>query len=114
VLARAKLAYKQWVILHRNFPRTERYGMGTKIDILLLELLDLLRKAAYVQRDQKIKLLESALDKIDSLRFFIQLSWELQAISNKQFNNLGGTIEEIGKMLGGWKKSIITKTSAIR
>jgi len=101
--------YKQWVILHRNLPQTERLGLGSKIDLLLLDLLELLRKTTYTPLDKKIALFESAMDKIDSLRFFARLLWELRLISNKQYGNFGSEIENIGKMIGGWKKSIIKK-----
>ncbi|MBU1164619.1 four helix bundle protein [Patescibacteria group bacterium] len=109
VLEKTKSAYKQWVILHRNLPQTERLGLGSKIDLLMLDLLELLRKTTYTPLNKKIALLESAMDKIDSLRFFVQLLWELQLMSNNQYSNLGSEIENIGKMIGGWKKSIIKK-----
>jgi len=95
--------------LHRNLPQTERLGLGSKIDLLMLDLLELLRKTTYTPLNKKIALLESAMDKIDSLRFFVQLLWELQLMSNNQYSNLGSEIENIGKMIGGWKKSIIKK-----
>ena len=75
----------------------------------MLDLLELLRKTTYTPLNKKIALLESAMDKIDSLRFFVQLLWELQLMSNNQYSNLGSEIENIGKMIGGWKKSIIKK-----
>lgn len=70
--------------------------------------------ARKVNPAQKVGLLENALDKTDSVRFFIQILWELHLISNTQYIDFGGEIENIGKMLGGWKKGIIAKTSAIK
>ncbi len=98
--------------MHRNIPRTERFGLGSKIDFLFLELLELLRKAVYSPVGIKIVLLEDVIIKIDSLRFFFQLLWEARLVSNNQYISLGNDIEELGKIVGGWKKGIINKTSA--
>ena len=94
-------------------PRTERFGIGLRIDTLFLDLLELLRKATYANITHKIPLLEDALLKTDSLRFFLQISWETKILPNDQFVNLGKEIEEIGKMTGGWKKGLLTKTLPI-
>lgn len=100
--------------MHRNIERIARFGIGTKVDILFLDLLELLRKATYTPINKKLVLLEATSDKIDSLRFFFQLLWETKLVSNKQYISLGAEIEGIGKIIGGWKKGIISKTSAIK
>lgn len=82
ILEKAKAIYKNWIVIHRNIPRTERFGIGTKIDFLFLELLELLRRAVYSSVSEKIKILENTTGKIDSLRFFVQLLWETRLISN--------------------------------
>lgn len=110
VLEKAKNTYKSWVIIHRNIPRTERFGIGSKVDSLLLDLLELLRKVAYTPIPQKIGLLENVSIKIDSLRFFIQLLWELHIVPNTQFISLSTEVENIGQMVGGWRRGLLAKT----
>lgn len=100
--------------MHRNIERTVRFGLGTKIDVLFLDLLELLRKATYTPINRKLTLLEDASNKIDSLRFFFQLLWEAHLVSNKQYISFGAEIENVGKIIGGWKKGLISKTSAIK
>ena len=95
-------------------PRTERFGIGTKIDILFLDLLELLRRATYAPLPKKIETLEACLNKTDSLRFFTQIAWETHLIPNAQFTSLGDDIEAIGKMVGGWRKGLLNKTSTAR
>ncbi|MFA4996426.1 MAG: four helix bundle protein [Patescibacteria group bacterium] len=112
VLERLKNAYKQWILIERNLPKCERYGLGQKVDILFTDLLDILQKATFSPVESKITLLGQSLSTIDSLRFLIQLCWELKLIPPKQFTTLGQEIEEIGRMIGGWRKGLITKTSA--
>lgn len=101
-----------WIPIHRNMPRVERFGIGTRIDTKFLDLLNLLRKAAYARAEDKVEPLKNAVSTLDSLRFFLQLSWEVSLIPNKQYTRLGKDVEEIGRMVGGWKKGIEKKTSA--
>jgi len=106
--------YKNWLEIHRNVERTARFGIGIKIDNLFLEILELIRKAVYTPVNKKLILLEAVSDKIDSLRFFFQLLWETHLVSNKQYISLGAEIENIGRIVGGWKKGLISKTSAFK
>jgi len=68
----------------------------------------------YAGLSQKASVLEEALGKTDSLRFFIQIMWETKLIANTQFTSLGTEIETIGKMIGGWRKGLLTKTPATK
>ena len=109
VLEKAKTVYKKWIETHRNLPRTQRFGIGSKTDFLFLELLELLRKAMYAPMQIRIELLQEASGKVDSIRFFFQLLWEAQLVPNNQYISLGSEIENLGKMIGGWKKGLVSK-----
>ncbi len=111
VIEHLKSAYKRWIIIERNLPKSERFGLGQKVDFLFTDLLDILQKASFSPIEVKISLLGQSLLTVDSLRFFIQLSWELKLIPSKQFIVMGQEIEEIDRMIGGWRKGLITKTS---
>ena len=105
--------YKQWMQIHRNMERSSRFGIGNKIDVLFLRLLELLRKSMYAPVDKKLLLLNEASDTIDSFRFFFQLLWEIKLVSNKEYAVFAIEIENLGKIVGGWKKGLLSKTSAI-
>lgn len=90
--------------------RDERFGIGGRIDALLLGLLETLRKASFANEGGKIALLGSAIGTEDSLRFFLQIAWESKLIADKQYEELAGSIEEIGRMTGGWRKGLLAKT----
>jgi len=111
VIEHLKSAYKQWILIEHNLPKCERYGLGQKVDNLFTDLLDKLQKASFASLENKIGLLSESLSLVDSLRFFVQLVWELKLIPSKQFTLIGEAIEEIGKMVGGWRKGLFTKTS---
>lgn len=57
----------------------------------------------------RIELLQEASGKVDSIRFFFQLLWEAQLVPNNQYISLGSEIENLGKMIGGWKKGLVSK-----
>ena len=89
--------------------RSERFGIGDRIDALWLDLLDSLRKAAYAPINQKLPALEDTIRAIDAVRFFIQIAWESGLIAQSHFISLARDVEEIGRMVGGWKKGILAK-----
>lgn len=91
-------------------PRDERFGIGGKIDLLLLDTLEILRIASYARTEEKQRYLITAIARIDSLRFFVQIAWESKLIPSNQFQTLGLMIEEVGRMVGGWRKGLLAKT----
>ncbi len=90
-------------------PRVERFAVGTRIDSLYLDLLELLRKATFAEPKNKIVLLEDSNIIIDSLRFFYQLAWEAKLVKDEQYTELAVMIEEVGRQVGAWKFGIIDK-----
>ena len=112
VITKEKEVYQYWLVLHRDFPKTERYGIGRRIDNLFLEVLELSFTAAYLPPEHKIVLLGKAISRLDVLKFFLQLAWENKLVPAEKYINLSERLEEIGRMLGGWKKGLLNKTPA--
>ncbi len=110
MVERLKAAYLLWLPIHRNFPKSERFGLGQKVDASFLELLEALHRAAFSSGDAKVTLLGTALVRLDSVRFFLQVCWEAKLIPTAQFAQLGQAVETVGRMVGGWRKGILTKT----
>lgn len=90
--------------------RDERFGIGARIDALLLDLLETLRRANFADAAGKPSLLGNAIGTEDSLRFFLQIAWESKLIPGKQYEEMAGAVEEIGRMTGGWRKGLLAKT----
>lgn len=107
-----KETYQFWLILYRDFPRIERFSLGRRIDHSFLEVLELSFTASYLPPEPKIILLGKAISKLDILKFFLQLAWENKLIPTEKYAELSERLEEIGRMLGGWKKGLINKTPA--
>ncbi|MFA6160040.1 MAG: four helix bundle protein [Parcubacteria group bacterium] len=109
VIAKEKEAYQFWLILHRNFPKTERYGLGRRIDLIFLEILELSFTSAFLPPDPKIILLGKIISRLDILKFFSQLAWENKLIPNEKYLELSQNLEGIGRQIGAWRKGLIDK-----
>jgi len=110
VLQKVNDAYKVWHELLPGVPRLTRYSLGEKINWLFIELIELILMAAYSSRDQKSEIIQKASIKLDMLKYFLQIAWELKAMDNKQLGRISPPLVEVGKMLGGWKKQVVTET----
>ena len=47
-----------------------------------------------------------AISKLDGVKFFLQIAWENKCIPNDKYSLLSEKLDEIGRMLGGWKKGL--------
>ena len=75
-------------------------------------LLELSYIAYFTPIEQKIGKIEKCILALDTLKFLVHIAWETKLVSHKQYEEIAPTLDEIGKMFGGWKKQIIKKTSA--
>jgi hypothetical protein len=55
-------------------------------------------------------LVSHAIGKSDLLKFFLQLGWEQKVLDAKTYGALIVLLDEVGRMLGGWKRSLSEKT----
>ena len=111
VLIRAKEAYRLWHKNLINLNRLDRYTIGIKIDETFLFFLELIFKAGFANgKLEKHSILSQAISKCDLLNFFLQLAWEQKVINHKNYGSLILLLNETGRMLGGWKKSLQEKT----
>lgn len=71
-----------------------------------MEILGSIFKAIHLSKGEKFIYLTQASVNLDLLKFFLKVSWEIKAIDNKKYIRLSEKLDEIGKMLGGWIKSL--------
>ena len=109
MLLKEKETYRLWLPLHRDFPKVERFGIGQKIEQSFLDLLELTFTSVYLAPEQKIIILGRAIAKLDNLKFFMQLAWESKLIPTEKYAIFSKELEEIGRMLGGWRKGLVEK-----
>ena len=106
IIQRFIAVYKLWHEWRDHFPKKSRYTLGGKIDALFLDTIGFLFTASYLSREQKLLVLQRAGSKLDLLKFFLQVAWELKALDNKKYIALSEPLVEIGRMLGGWIRQV--------
>jgi hypothetical protein len=62
--------------------------------------------AATSEPQVKLKYLRVASSKLDLLRMLIRLAKDCQCLDNKAYLGLESQLHEIGRMLGGWLKTL--------
>ena len=98
--------YKLWNEFKDHFPKKSRLTLGLKIDECFLAILEALFTASYLNKQEKLTYLKRASIKLDLLKSFLQISWEIKNLDNKKYAMLSLPLNEIGKMLGGWIRGI--------
>ena len=85
-----------------RFPRTHRFTLGDRLLATDLDVQGLLVEAAYTR--EKRDLLTRAGIKLEQVRFLVRLAKDLEFFSVRQYGFLSERLEELGRMLGGWRK----------
>ena len=105
-----KDTYGLWQRYLVDFPKQNRYTLGNKIDEIFLIAIEFSFLASYAKLDTKIIHLERCISRVDLLKLLLQLAWEIHALDNQKYIALSEQLAEIGRMLGGWRKGLETKT----
>lgn len=111
VLEKTRAAYSLWFKIIGDFPKTHRYGLGGKIEERFLKMLEIISSAVYLSPDKKYLQLSNAIIELDGLKFFLQLAWENKCLPNQKYADLSERLEEVGRMLGGWRRGLEKQNS---
>ncbi|OGH15099.1 MAG: hypothetical protein A2860_00205 [Candidatus Levybacteria bacterium RIFCSPHIGHO2_01_FULL_37_33] len=98
--------YKNLSVYILSFPKIKRYTIGQKLDKTTLEIFKNIISAAYISGEQKLPAIEKAITNVNFLKILIRLAKDTKALDNKKYILLEQDLQEIGRMLGGWKKSV--------
>ena len=112
IIQKLTATYTLWHEFLPHFPKNSRYTLAEKIDLLFIEVIELAFLASYFYKAQKIPYVQKAVMKLDLLKFFLQIAWEIKALDNKKFILLSEKLNEVGKMLGGWLRQLTKENSA--
>lgn len=98
--------YREFYQCLKIFPKKDQYMLGKRCEEYLLTFLESLLAAAGRERSQKLKVLEEANGKFDVLKVLFRLARELKVLDNKKYLLLEEKAQTIGRMLGGWMRSL--------
>ena len=97
--------YKSFYLIRTKVPKQDRYTIFQKCDNCLLDLLEGILEASQLSKGQKLPMLEKASSKLSFLRVFVRLMKDVKSIDLKTYALFEESIDEIGRMLGGWIRS---------
>jgi hypothetical protein len=94
-----------WTLGHTaKFPRSHRYGLGTRLEGKLYDLLDALVEAKFT--GDKADILRQASLRVEELRLLYRAAMELRVLPMKSQQHAVERLQEIGRQLGGWRRKI--------
>lgn len=85
-----------------KFPKTFRFNLSDRITNTSLDVMEDIVHAIYAK--EKITNLDQANLSIEKLRVLIHISLDLKIISLSQYAHIAKEMQEVGRMIGGWRK----------
>lgn len=83
--------------------------MWQRTENVALDVLEGLLRIGYLQQEERAQDLIHISARLDMLRVFLRLAFDVKAINQKKYLSLQAIADEIGRMLGGWLKSLRQK-----
>ena len=97
---------KEMIGVVKRFPRDQKFLLGDRLQTTVTDVLELLIEAYYLPGAQKRHKLERVNMQLEKLRHYLRLSYELGFYNSIRLGQLQERVQEIGRMNGGWLKSL--------
>ncbi len=85
-----------------KFPRSQKFTLGERLELLSFDVLEVLLDACY--SSAKLPLLKQANVKLEKIRYYVRLCKDLKLIDLHRYEVISQKVNEIGMQLGGWIK----------
>ncbi len=94
------------IALIKNFPRDQKFLIGDRMQNIASELMEIFIEAYYSNSKKKKKKLQKANILLEKMRFYIRLCYELGYYNSSKYAQIMKQVQEIGRITGGWIKSL--------
>jgi four helix bundle protein len=96
-----------WLLPATNhLPRAHRQTFTRRMLDCAFNLRERLEEANLRQNDERLEKLAQADEELTKLRVYVRLAVRWKWFSEGQYEHAAKMIVEIGKLLGGWKRSV--------
>lgn len=93
-----------WLLpLTLKFPKAQRFLLAERLGAMALDFYDLILDAVSDSSRQP-ELLPQADRLLMKIRLYLRLSFDLQCFGLGQYEHASQRVEELGRLLGGWKR----------
>ena len=106
ILQKVYALLKDTVPVLNKFPRSQKFTLADRIQNQLSDLLELYIEAYYYTAPDKKPLLIKANISLEKLRHYFRLCYDLGLYGSNKYEEFALKLNEIGKMTGGWIKSL--------
>jgi hypothetical protein len=100
--------YKIFHEYHRLIPKKDRFTTFERAENTLLDVMTDIFRASVQSKKEKLPTLERVSVNLNLFRVFIRLMKDTKGIDNKKYTVVQSEVDEIGRMLGGWIRSLKT------
>jgi hypothetical protein len=101
-----------WSCRHiAKFPRSHRFTLGDRLEVRLYQVLEMLIRARYTR--DRAALLRAVNVELELLRFQFRLAKDLQCLSVESYGHAARSVDEVGRLLGGWVKQSETARRSV-
>jgi four helix bundle protein len=95
--------FVKWLLVTTDgFPKTARFTFSDRLTRLALDIVEDLIEARY-NRSKNVFLRRANLN-LEKMRILLRICFEMRYLSRKSYAHASLSINEVGKMLGGWMK----------
>lgn len=99
-------ALLEWLLPQTaRFPREHRHTVTRHLCGLAPTVHDALIAARHLTGPLQAQSLRDADIALDQLRQHLHLAWQWKWLSDGQFQHVSGLTEELGRLVGGWRRS---------
>lgn len=86
-----------------KFPRAQKFLLGDRLQSLALDVQESLIEATYTRNPAPH--LAACNLRLEKLRFLFRLAMDLHYLDLKRYEFAARAIDEIGRLVGGWRKA---------
>ena len=96
-----------WLLpVSEHFPRAHRHSFTERLLAAAFDLRERLEAAEHRMGRERLVQLHLADEALDRVRTYLRLAVRWQWLSPGQYRHAAGMVAEIGRLLGGWKKTV--------
>jgi four helix bundle protein len=88
-----------------TFPKPYRFTLTQRLMDAALDFQEAIFHAQARRGKARLRYLEAADAHLNTLRLYLRLVHRLKWINDGQYRHVSAMVAEIGRLLGGWKKS---------
>lgn len=106
ILSKTYELLKETITTVNKFPRSFKFTLADRIQNLLSNVLEQLIEAFYTSKKFKLGILKRVNISLEQLRYYYRLAFELGLYNSTKYHLFAEKVNEIGRMTGGWIRSL--------